>query len=61
MVMKLIIVNWIDENSFYKQSMIVTQSNHPRFKVGTRFDFGFFKIATDEGYTIISTPKLKVI
>jgi len=37
--------------------MRVIISDHKRFIPGSRFDFGFFNIATDEGYTIISLPK----
>lgn len=51
-----IIVKWKIEDSHYGKSMIVIESAHPRYTRGTRFDFGFFKIATEEGYTIISLP-----
>lgn len=55
--MKTIIVKWMPEEVFaYKKAMRVIESDHPRFKKGTRFDFGFMSIATDEGYTIISLP-----
>jgi hypothetical protein len=55
--MKEIIVKWIEEKEFgYGKAMIVIESDHERFSVGSRFDFGFFNIATDEGYTIISLP-----
>lgn len=55
--MKTIIVQWVQNGEFmYDKAMRVINSDHPRFKVGTRFDFGFFNIATDEGYTIISLP-----
>ena len=40
----------------YGKAMRVIESDHKRFSNGTRFDFGFFDIATDEGYTIISLP-----
>jgi hypothetical protein len=30
----------------------VTASNHPRFTVGTRFDYGFMCVALREGYRI---------
>ena len=55
--MKTIIVKWESEKRFgYGKAMIVIESSHPRFTIGTRFDFGFFGIATNEGYTIISIP-----
>ncbi len=57
LVMKSITVKWVSEEIFgYKKAMKVIQSDHERFTVGSRFDFGFFSIATDEGYTIISLP-----
>jgi len=56
--MKTIIVRWIPEKeSIYGKAMQVIESDHPRFTKGTRFDFGFFRIATKEGYTIVSHPK----
>jgi hypothetical protein len=55
--MKTIIVRWIEEASEYRRAMQVIESDHPRFVKGTRFDFGFFSIATEEGYTIISLPE----
>jgi len=55
--MKTIIVKWVKEKTFgYHKAMRVVVSDHDRFSPGTRFDFGFFGIATDEGYTIISLP-----
>jgi len=55
--MKTIIVKWISEEKFgYNMAMQVIESDHKRFSKGTRFDFGFFNIATIEGYTIISLP-----
>jgi hypothetical protein len=54
---KTIVVEWVPEKRFgYGMAMRVIQSDHPRFSVGTRFDFGFFSIATQEGYTIVSLP-----
>lgn len=54
---KTIVVQWErDEERGYTKSMRVAQSNHPDFIPGSYFDFGFFSIATDEGYTIISIP-----
>ncbi len=55
--MKKITVKWVEEKTFgYGKAMRVIESDHERFSVGTRFDYGFFNIATDEGYTIISLP-----
>jgi len=53
--MKIIIVKWVPD--FGINTMKVIKSSHPRFSNGTRFDFGFFKIAIEEGYTIISLPE----
>jgi hypothetical protein len=57
--MKTIVVKWIEEKGIDGQAMKVIESDHERFSKGTRFDFGFFTIATEEGYTIISLPKDK--
>ena len=55
--MKTIMVRWVAEEEFgYGKVMRVIESDHERFTKGTRFDFGSFNIATDEGYTIISLP-----
>jgi hypothetical protein len=55
--MKTIVVKWVEEEAFgYGMAMRVIESDHPRFTVGSRFDFGFFNIATTEGYKIISLP-----
>ena len=55
--MKTIVVKWVPEDDYgYGKSMRVIESDHERFCKGSRFDFGFFNIATDEGYTIISIP-----
>jgi hypothetical protein len=55
--MKTIVVQWVTEEEFgYEMAMRVVVSRHERFTVGSRFDFGFFAIATKEGYTIISIP-----
>ena len=40
----------------YPWAMYVVASGHPRFVVGSRFDFGFMKIALNEGYTVIVGP-----
>ena len=55
--MKTIIVKWVKEKeSGYGTTMRVIESDHERFVKGSRFDFGFFQIATGEGFTIISLP-----
>lgn len=55
--MKHILVKWVEEKDFgYGKAMRVVASSHPRFTVGTRFDYGFFNIATNEGYVITSFP-----
>ena len=55
--MKTIIVKWQKEEKYgFGKAMRVIVSDHPRFIKGYRFDYGFFRIATDEGYTIISIP-----
>jgi len=52
-----IIVKWVRrEQGGYDKEMRVIESDHERFVSGSRFDYGFFNIATDEGYTIISLP-----
>lgn len=59
---KLIIVKWDTEAAgfcSYGITMRVIMSSHNRFVAGSRFDFGFFSIATDEGFTIISIPMNK--
>jgi len=57
--MKSITVQWVEtpKDAFYPQEMRVTESNHPRFTVGSRFDFGFLQIASNQGYIIIVNPK----
>jgi len=55
--MKTIIVKWEKEEGLgYDAAMRVIVSDHERFTAGTRFDYGFFNVATREGYTIISLP-----
>ena len=56
---KAIVVKWVEEDekiTGHKKAMRVIVSDHPRFIVGSRFDFGFFNIATEEGYKITSLP-----
>lgn len=55
--MKTIVVQWVPEAAFgYGKAMRVIVSDHPRFTVGHRFDFGFMSVVTDEGYTVVSIP-----
>ena len=54
--MKTIVVKWVPDDGRYGKEMRVIESDHLRFVKGSRFDFGFFQIATGEGYTIISLP-----
>ena len=60
--MKTIIVRWIKEDDFgYGMAMQVISSDHPRFIEGSRFDYGFMSIATEQGYTVISLPNKSII
>ena len=54
--MKTIVVKWVPDNGEYGYEMRVIESDHPRFTKGYRFDYGFFNIATEGGYTIVSIP-----
>jgi len=55
--MKKIIVKWVKvENDIYDKEMRVVYSDHDRFVVDCRFDFGFLKIASNEGYVIEILP-----
>ena len=53
---KSIVVQWVKDDGIYGKEMRVISSTHKRFIVGSRFDYGFFGIATDEGFIIISLP-----
>ena len=54
---KYIVVAWVGDSPYGdSHTMVVVKSDHPRFTVGQRFDFGFFNVATQEGYTICSIP-----
>ena len=44
--MKTIVVRWVEEEGMYGKAMRVIESGHTRFSQGTRFDFGFFSVAT---------------
>lgn len=57
--MKKIIVKWSTpkrDSTGYSKEMRVVYSNHTRFIVGSRFDFGFLQIASGEGYIIEILP-----
>ncbi len=54
--MKTIVVQWVPDNGDYGMEMRVIASKHPRFFVGHRFDWGFFSMVTEEGYTVVSLP-----
>lgn len=56
---KLIIVQWVEAEFPYGKEMRVFKSNHKKYKVGSRFDYGFFDVATNEGYSIVSIPMQK--
>lgn len=44
---------WVVEREFgYGKAMRVVASDHPRFVVGSRFDYGFLDIAVTEGYRV---------
>jgi hypothetical protein len=58
--MKTIVVKWVSDNGEYGLEMRVVESSHERFVKGSRFDFGFFLVATEEGYTIVSLPKTEI-
>lgn len=63
--MKYIVVQWKyddREPKIYDHSaMRVVCSNHPRFKDGTRFDYGFMGIASDEGYVVTVLPSAETL
>jgi hypothetical protein len=57
---KVIVVQWVPEQANgYNWAMRVITSTHPIVAVGSRFDFGFFGLATEEGYTILSLPAVE--
>jgi hypothetical protein len=58
--MKKIVAIWEKaEKEFGGKELRVIQSNHPRFVVDSRFDFGFLNIATEEGYICEIHPMIK--
>jgi hypothetical protein len=40
----------------YGRAMRVVESGHPRFVVGSRFDYGFMGIANEDGYEVTVAP-----
>lgn len=56
--MKKIVVKWFatQNDKMYAKEMRVVYSNHERFVTGSRFDFGFLSIASNEGYIIEVLP-----
>ena len=59
--MKYIVVQHLLEGGQYRTAMRVIRSNHPRFSDGTRFDYGFMGIASEEGYTITVLPSKEAL
>jgi len=55
---KKIIVKWVstEQLDIHAKEMRVVSSNHERFVTGSRFDFGFFRIASGQGYIIEMLP-----
>ena len=55
--MKTIVVDWVEDMNFGKgKVMRVIVSEHPRFRVNSRFDYGYMGIAVEEGYTVVLLP-----
>lgn len=54
---RMIRCKWVRETEWgYGKAMRVTESDHPRFVVGSRFDYGFLNIAVKEGFGIEIEP-----
>ena len=53
--MKKIVAVWMKPKTGdefgYADEMRVIESDHPRFVVGSRFDFGFLQAANRDGYS----------
>ncbi len=55
--MKKIVCEWIEEKEWgYNRAMRVIKSDHPRFVVGSRFDWGFASVAGCQGYALEILP-----
>ena len=53
---------WVREKQFgYGKAMRVAESTHPRYVVGSRFDYGFLEIASMQGYRIEIEPVSPVL
>lgn len=44
--------------SWVNRIPMVIESDHPRFVVGTRLDWGFVQVALDNGYTVVIEPDI---
>ena len=55
---KKIIVKWVptEHPDIHAKEMRVVSSGHERFVTGSRFDFGFLRIASGQGYVIEILP-----
>lgn len=55
---KVIVCEWFEEKQWgYDHALRVIESNHPRFIKGSRFDWGFANLATQEdGYELKIKP-----
>jgi hypothetical protein len=40
----------------YQMNMVISKSDHPKYLVGNRADFGFIGIALEQGYTVVINP-----
>ena len=48
-----------DDVLYWKGTKIpfVIESNHPKYTIGTRFDWGYVRQAIKEGYTVTIIPE----
>lgn len=55
---KSIVVQWLETpgDKNYAKTMYVVKSDHHRFVDGSRFDYGFMSVATDQGYRVTVLP-----
>lgn len=54
---KYIEVKWVEEKAFgYGKAMRVIKSNHPKYVIGSRFDYGFMEVVIEEGYEVKVNP-----
>jgi hypothetical protein len=59
--MKYIVVQSLLEGGLYRTALRVVTSSHPRFPMGSRFDYGFMSIAIEQGYTITVLPSEEIL